>query len=56
MQENVISCISGTTPKMKLFLQSYEKQHFLGLIIDDKLNFKNHVNKLRKKASQKIGT
>ena len=60
MQENAISCVLGTTPKMKLFLfsnnliENNHEQKILEVIIDNKLNFKSHINKLCKKA-QKIG-
>ena len=36
-------------------MENSNEQKILGLIIDNKLNFKSRINQLRKKASQKIG-
>ena len=61
MQENFISCVSGITKKTK---HSYSKislwkiannKKNLGVIIDNKSNFKSLISKLCKKTFQKIG-
>ena len=60
MQENVILYVSGITLKTKTFLfhnilmENSKEQKILGVIINNKLNFKSHISELCKKASQKI--
>ena len=64
MQENVISPVSGTTRKMKLFYETYYETHLMENINEEKnlvhiinkeLSFKSHMNELHKKGSQKTG-
>ena len=37
-------------------MEKSKEQIILGVIIDNKLNFKSHISELCKKASQKIAT
>ena len=58
MQENIILCVSGITQKTKhsYFIKSKiaRKKKILGVITDNKLNFKSHISEFCKKASQKV--
>ena len=55
MQENVISCFSGITQKTKhsysITSSCSKEQKNLGVIIENKLNFKSHISELCKKVS-----
>ena len=37
-----------------ILMEDSKEQKILGVIIDNRLNFKNHISKLCKKSSQKI--
>ena len=39
-----------------ILMENSKEQKFLGVIIDNKLNFKSHISELCKKASQKIAS
>ena len=52
MQENVISCVSGNNTINETFyfnnnlMENSDGQNIFGVIIDNKLNFKSHINEL----------
>ena len=52
-------CLGNNTENEKylfhnILMENSKKQKILGVIIDNKLNFKSHISELCKKASQKI--
>ena len=59
MQENAILCVSGITQKTAflfhdVLMENSKVQKIIGVIIDNKLNFKSHISELCKKTSQKV--
>ena len=60
MLGNVISCVLEKIQKKPFFfkglvMKNDKDQKILGVTLDNKLNFKNHIKNLCKKASEKIG-
>ena len=58
MQENVMNLGKNTENQTfffnKILMENSKEQKILGVTIDNKLNFKSHINEFCKKASQKI--
>ena len=44
----------GKNRKRNILMENSKEQKIIGVIIDNKLNFKSHISELCKKASQKI--